>query len=316
MQAVAPCPALSRRVLLRLAFAPIFLSLLTASARAQYAETTDDPFVNLNSAFRAAYADARSELLKTIGPVVVSKGDHLVLFYGGQRMEGKKIGQAYHQLKTVAHVPLAIFVMLDGHDNSPLGAEKRKQLGSYQDLIKKVMLNLDSSGLSEAQVQRQREILSRGQSFIDKVLADGKCSRYDLATFCQSCTPLLMKNTLEAAQVRVEGYHRQMCEWKEQIDSDDWGNLQVVVTGAQMPRRGNLATQYFARLLREPGEGKRIIYAESVFDEPKALNLLGTHRLDASAANIFFGDHLRLHRDLFSDMTPAVLETVDWAKIR
>ncbi len=55
--------------------------------------------------------------------------------------------------------------------------------------------------------------------------------------------------------------------------------------------------QYLARLLREPGEGRRIIYAESMFDEQKALNLLGTHWLDASAT-IFFGDSLRLHRDL------------------
>src|SRR3954462_7953833 len=51
----------------------------------------------------------------------------------------------------------------------------------------------------------------------------------------------------------------------------EWERLTVVVMGRQLPRRDNLAVRYFAPLLGEPGEGRRIVYAESLFDDPKAL---------------------------------------------
>jgi hypothetical protein len=61
------------------------------------------------------------------------------------------------------------------------------------------------------------------------------------------------------------------------------------------------ATQYFARLLGENGEGKRIVYAESIFEESRALNLLGAHLLDTRIGSAFFDDAGRMHRDLLSD---------------
>ena len=42
--------------------------------------------------------------------------------------------------------------------------------------------------------------------------------------------------------------------------------LTVIVTGRALPRKDNLAVQYFARLLGLSGEGDRLIYAESVVD--------------------------------------------------
>jgi hypothetical protein len=242
----------------------------------------------------------------------MSRGDYLVLYYRGERFEGKKADDSYHQLKTVAHVPLAIYVMLAGHVDSSMADTKLDEIRNFRELIPPVHTAIESCGLASCQRQRQRKLLGRCQSFLDRVLARGKCSGDELARFCRRCTPEFMQNTFEAAQVRLRGYHRQMCAWKKTIDPGDWDKLQVVVTGAQMPRRGNLAVQYFARLLGEPGEGRRIIYAEALFDEKKALNLLGTHRLDAAAAEVFFGDPLRLHRDLLADATPAALDTLDW----
>jgi hypothetical protein len=71
--------------------------------------------------------------------------------------------------------------------------------------------------------------------------------------------------------------------------------------GPQLPRKDNLAVQYFARLLGEPGEGRRIVYAESLFDEPEALDLLATHLVDTQVGLDFFDDPMRMHRDLLGD---------------
>ena len=68
-----------------------------------------------------------------------------------------------------------------------------------------------------------------------------------------------------------------------------------------MPREKLVVTQYFLRLLHEPAEGRRVVYAESLWQEPQALDLLGTHLLDGSVGEAFFGDYMRMHRDLLGD---------------
>ena len=75
-----------------------------------------------------------------------------------------------------------------------------------------------------------------------------------------------------------------------------------------MPRRDNVGTQYFARLLGEKGEGKRVLYAEAIFDEARALNLLGTKLIDTRIGEDFFDDPLRMHRDLLGDAARAYLD--------
>ena len=74
-----------------------------------------------------------------------------------------------------------------------------------------------------------------------------------------------------------------------------------VVMGSAMPRQGQIVVQYFARLLGEPGEGPRIIYAEGLWAEDRALDLLGKHLLDGPIGRDFFGDDRRMMRDLLAD---------------
>ena len=90
----------------------------------------------------------------------------------------------------------------------------------------------------------------------------------------------------------------------------EWKRLTVVVMGRQLPRKDNLAVQYFARLFGEPGEGRRIIYAEALFDEAKALDLLGTHLVDTRIGEAFFADPQRMHRDLLGEAAKVHLDTL------
>ena len=78
-----------------------------------------------------------------------------------------------------------------------------------------------------------------------------------------------------------------------------------------MPRQNNLATQYFARLLHEKGEGPRIVYAESMYDEQQALDLLATHLLDTQIGADFFADRWRMHRDLLGPAATRYLDRLE-----
>jgi hypothetical protein len=89
---------------------------------------------------------------------------------------------------------------------------------------------------------------------------------------------------------------------------DEWKALHVIVMVAHMPRDEELTVQYFQRLLDEPIEGHRIICAEGLWEEPRALDLLATHLIDGSAGAAFFGDVMRMHRDLLSDAARVYLQ--------
>ena len=51
-----------------------------------------------------------------------------------------------------------------------------------------------------------------------------------------------------------------------------------------------------------------LIYAEALWDEARARDLLGTHLLDTAVGEAFFGDDGRMHRDLLADAAAAYLE--------
>ena len=84
-----------------------------------------------------------------------------------------------------------------------------------------------------------------------------------------------------------------------------------------MARPGNVAVQYFSITLGETWEGrfdqedlqpgKRVLASETSFDEAAAFALLATHVLDASVGKRFFGEEIRLERDLLADAAERLL---------
>jgi hypothetical protein len=127
------------------------------------------------------------------------------------------------------------------------------------------------------------------------------CTRSALLAFTRDMTPLVMENVTEATRAELDATHAQVSAWRRELSPQEWDRLHVVIIGPHMPRENLVVTQYFLRLLHEPSEGRRVVYAESLWEEPQALDLLGTHLLDGSVGEAFFGDYMRMHRDLLGD---------------
>jgi hypothetical protein len=263
---------------------------------------TTDPLTTVNDAFRAAYRKAKEGILARCGPVVVVEGDDLVLKKGDRRVEAHYTPTAYHVLKAFAHIPLALDVILATRAGAaPLDEPVVGELRQFRGLIAAVESTIASQGLDAEQVERQRKLIAECVKFLDSVVASRKCSREDRVGFARRMCPLVMANAAEAARAELDALHRQVIAWKSEMTEAEWKGLSVVIMGSQMPRKESSAVQYFARLLGEPGEGRRITYAESIRDEAKALDLMATRSLDTEIGVDFFNDPLRMHRDLLSD---------------
>ena len=202
----------------------------------------------------------------------------------------------------VAHVPLALDVLLAPHAGEDvLGEDVLADLRQFRELMDRAEPTLQGRGLEPEQLDRSRTIYAESRGFLDAVVQARRCPRAQRVRFARKMTPIIVKNVDEAARAELDGLDAVVRRWRSEMPAEEWRALKVVILGPPPPRRQNSAVQYFARLLGEPGEGRRILYAESVRDEPKALDFLATDGVDTTIGEDFFNDPTRMHRDLLSD---------------
>lgn len=267
-----------------------------------------DPLITLNAASRAAYRRAKETALSRIGPVIFVEGDTLVLKSGDRRTEARYTPERYHVLKAFAHIPLALDTMLmTVPDGGTLDPGLLDELGRYRERIVAARERIAQLGLERVQAERQATLIDASLGFLDALREARSCRVADRVAFTRRMAPLVLANAAEATRAEIDALDRLVRAWKGTLTAADWERLTVVVMGRPLPRKDNLAVQYFARLLGEPGEGRRIVYAESLFDEPKALDLLATRVVDAQVGLDFFDDPTRMYRDLLGDAASAYL---------
>jgi hypothetical protein len=254
----------------------------------------------LNNAFRAAYADAKIRVLASSGPTLIVNGDNFALLRDGRRVEANVGTPIYDPVKTIAHIPLAIYVTLTPGDGA-LGEDRQKTLAGLRELIPPAETSLDTVKLSAGTLARQKRIVAASLAFLDDVPGRRKFARSALFEFTRAMAPLVMENVTEAARAQLDAIHAQVSAWRREMSPEEWNQLHVLIVGPHMPREGLVVMQYFLRLLHEPQEGRRVVYAESLWEERQALDLLGTHLLDGVVGEAFFGDYMRMHRDLLGD---------------
>jgi hypothetical protein len=171
---------------------------------------------------------------------------------------------------------------------------------------------IDQIGLEGPALERQKNILAAAKQFLAKVIEQEQITTEELFGFTRRMTPMIKANIAGAAKAQLDGMHRQVMAWKKEIPADEWKKLRVAVKGAVLARDGNLAVQYFERLLRVEGEGMRLVYMESYYPPTPMLTLLATRAVDRAIAIAIFGDPDRMFRDVLADAAAAYVEKIDF----
>lgn len=272
---------------------------------------TPDELDKLNQLFLGSYKARREVVKRAIEPLIVADFDTLLLTWNGVTTTNEVIPEIYHSLKSVAHVPIGIFFVLQpvarpgGGEISPALATT---LQTYRDQISSSASALDRAGFTPMQRVRQKEILHRCMALCEQTKRAGRIDTAELNQFSRALGSALMANAAEAAIAQLNATHAAVMQWKRRVPPERWRELAVVVRGPQTPRRLNVFTQYFARVLDEPGhnlgyplESRRLVYAEYILPGRDHLDLLATTFMDGDASEAFFGDRWLMSRDLLAD---------------
>jgi len=272
---------------------------------------TPESLASLNKLFLQSYRARQLVVKSNTSPVIFANFDSLILFWNGTIETNRVIPGIYHSLKAVAHVPFGVYLRLVGcaGERDPIVPDELlAELKQYKDGIGEAEASLEQAGFFPCQLSRQREILSKSKTCLKDVISTHKVTRKDLLDFAHGVGPLLLANANDAAVAQLDMTHRAVMQWKKRIPPEEWKRLVVVVSGPQMPRRLNIFTQYFAKVLGENGnhlgyplEGRRLIYAEQIFGGRDPLDLMATTLVDGDAGEAFFGNRWRMSRDILAD---------------
>jgi hypothetical protein len=298
-----------------LGFAGSILLVGLAAGRSLIAEhrsqARPDAFQQIDLDFRALYSSGRAATLERLSPVIVVEMDQLILIRNGMQTGVELIPPLYHRLKSVTHIPLALYVGLAPFGDAPLNDDRLGRLREFRGRIEAVAKLLDDAGFSPEQLARSRTMIERSTALLDGVLAKRTYDHAELILLTRAMAPLVLAHVADAARAQIDAYHAQILLWRRQIPADEWGRLRVVVMGPQLPRKHNVAVQYFAKLMGLPGESRRLVYAEELSGRAQALTLLSTHQIDSMLSTAFFEDPERMEIDLLGNAASVYLDTVD-----
>jgi hypothetical protein len=255
----------------------------------------------LDNTFRQMYAQARREIKEKTSPVIISMLGNLILVRNGQSEQHSVLSPEWQTLKTVDHIPLAIFVALQARTDAPIDDATRASLINFREKIVAAGTEIAAMPFTPETAARQKQIQDESVAFVQQVLNAGSVTRAELDAYAGRMGKLALLNADDAEVLEMGTVDKLVREWKSQMSPEEWRNLRVIVSDAHMPREQEREMLYFEALLGENREGHRIVFAENGEDEQKVLDLLATHRLDEQVAISFFHDPWRMHRDLLSD---------------
>ncbi|MDZ4835229.1 MAG: hypothetical protein SGJ27_15740 [Candidatus Melainabacteria bacterium] len=259
------------------------------------------PWNEMNLKFRESYAKARKAKIAELGPIVIFKEDKIILQYKNKREEFLVIPARYTLLKSVSHIALGTFVILEGKTDSKLDPDTTQSLSEFRASVEKAISNLEAWKLSPQSLARQKAVISASTTLIDNTLKNGTVSAETLLRFTRAMAPLVLENAYDSISMELEIIDSRLKLWKDSMPADDWKRIRIAVLQPHMPRSENSIMQYLLKMLKQKYEGESIVYGEGRSEEEYAIDLIGTHTLDKKIAIEFFNDPWRMHRDLLSD---------------
>jgi hypothetical protein len=269
----------------------------------------DQCFVDIYEAARAKVVERQKQIA-----LIVIDDDDLLLYRGDRALErfSGLMPPLYNKMKTLGHIPLAVFCLLHTHTNEPLPESVLAQIAAYREAIEAAAAELDTREEAQAGILlRPSDIRPKVTAFLDAALAKRRVTRQELAAFARSVRVDIEPLLAAAARVQLEACNALVAKIRrELLTVEQWDKLHVLVLGPYMAKQGELFLQYFSHILHTPTEGdRRLVYFDGD-SLPAALDRLGTTMLDAAASRAIFGERDRLHRDVLADATARYLESL------
>jgi hypothetical protein len=282
-------------------------------------QPSSGPLAEINQDFHDSYELLVQRTLEQLGqagqPVMIMRGDQLILLHDGQREEADVVPNMYHQLKAVSHVPLGLYTFFIAIGPDLLSKDEVSELEQKSRLIQIALDGLEKEDFPAEFEAKQVMILRSCQQLMDTVIKSKRVDEQSLTAYTQVVASLLLDNANLAVKLQLDSVHQQVAAWRATMDEAEWTALKVIICAGHQTRSGEATKQYFDKLLgQRKGTGaereERVIYAESLSTVSSVLDLLARHMVDQLASTAFFRSRLHLQQDLLANSAAEYIQTL------
>ncbi len=284
----------------------VLLVVLPAWAIIPPAQSTAESIVaQHNSQALQLYGQLKTKYIQQTDPLIIAWGDRLAFYHHHVVHEYPLISEEYVELKTIAHVTLAIFALFHPMNQFP---NNRTDVKAYDHLVVHTATAVNDLALSLHQKERQHKILELTHTLLSTALDKNVMTQQAVTHFFRVISPFVMENIHEATKIQIDLINKQMMKIQHQLTQDERNKLFVIIPGPKMPRQENMVGQYFSKYLNVPMESERLIYAEGVSDSTSALSTVGAWQVESLLSGSYFHDPDRMKKDLLSSSARQYLQ--------
>lgn len=250
----------------------------------------------LNGIFLNSYAAKKAAVKTTLGdtkPIIILHNDDLMYLHQRKKEVIRYVPEEYHRIKNIAHIACLIQV-LKGQ------GEGERELLHHLRIIQ-----------TTPEVVKYRSLLQKYMQILET-------GRPELHTLKPDLHVLIK----EAAIVRTNALHSLVQSLERRTCPHHWNKLAVIIMGPHMPREGELGVQYAKTMILAENcphqneapmnntfQGKRLVYAESIDDVNKALDILVTEICDEELGEAILDDKDAMHADFLKSAVQEYLAT-------
>ena len=246
----------------------------------------------LNKEFRNQYQNALKKWHKEQDYIIVATVNSLILFCKGAKLETHQTtSRMYNDLKSVAHIPITVYLLIKNRDSSSNDAlEQYKQQVEHPQLL----ASIDSNNHEPA-----RRIVQQSQTILSEAINNREpVDQGRLTDFCRSLENDL-STLLEAAAIdQVNLMNKFVQGWRTTYNIDMRNSPPRVVILSPGPAcENNLQAIYFEHLFGI-SHTQEFFYIKDIFSVDRAISIFSGWFYDEQLGDAFFNDPSRMHSDL------------------
>jgi hypothetical protein len=225
--------------------------------------------------------------------------------------------QGYAELKSIAHVPLGIFVQIAEYAKYPGNGQWIPSVQSYRNQLQAALEQLDHTGLNGFERSAGRSILTASIQFIESIVSRKTFTLEDFRAYTRGIVDGILFCSQRAAERQVQAMTAVVLEFK-QILGSRWDDVYVVIAALWTLSQENVHALIIGKHMTEQKKETNLLVSEAVPTLEAARVLLGRVVGDRIAAQYVFSQQgsqaerediysLSTKRDLLSQAAERVL---------
>lgn len=271
----------------------------------------NDSLRALNDGMRANYAATLERVSNRIDPVLVVQfdgvGGTFNLRDGGRMTRVQPVPVGYDLSKSVAHVPLDLYVIVAPYLEAPAGGAWQGALAASGERIRAALALLEDSELTASARGDARTVLEASLAFVEEALARGDFSEEGYKAYSRAVFEAVGRLRAYATEIQIEAVVGLLERWRDEMGPERWRELSAVVIAPFTLSGENAVAQILRRMMDPERVERRLIVIGGDYgrDVDVAVSVFGRLYLDGLAARLIFAQDTALGEEMTQSLSTA-----------